>query len=382
MSDAIPSESFSEAPHGRGPAFCLRCHTPLPPAGPSDEGRRCPRCRLTYDPNNPETFVVRPMPLRWKFWLPGLALAVVAAVGSYVFILLTGQMGIALFFAVPFAAGAIIGYATRAENWVMVLLTAIATGLTVSWLVLMGVVGLFCGMSLAMLFVPAALVGALFGFGLGWLLRRALGLDYWGRRPFLPLLLLALSPLGVEAVENRFPCEPYAAEVRTDAVFAAGPRQTWGSIVYYEQVEHEPPWLLTLALPRPVAAEGSKAAVGDVQRCVYNNGSLVKQITRREEGRLLEFRVLEQHLHFERDVTLRFGSFTLEPIDAGHTRVVLTTRYDRHLRPAWLWEPMEREVIHTLHGHVLEGMRRRLPPAEPGPTSPAGGPREIAEARD
>jgi hypothetical protein len=40
--------------------------------------------------------------------------------------------------------------------------------------------------------------------------------------------------------------------------------------------------------------------------------------------------------------------------------VVLTTRYIRHLRPAWLWEPMERKIVHTLHGHVLEGMRRNL----------------------
>ncbi len=147
--------------------------------------------------------------------------------------------------------------------------------------------------------------------------------------------------------------------MRTALTFHATPQQAWDSILFYEQVEHAPPWLLTLALPRPVRAEGSKAAVGDVQRCLYENGHLVKRVTRCQVGRELAFEVLDQHLHFERDVTLRDGAFGLEPLDAGETRVVLTTRYIRHLRPAWLWEPMERKILHTLHGHVLEGMRCR-----------------------
>src|SRR5262249_54517293 len=99
---------------------------------------------------------------------------------------------------------------------------------------------------------------------------------------------------------------------------------------------------------------------GDVQRCVYERGHLVKIITRCEPGRELAFDVLEQHLHFEHDVRLRDGSFRLEPLANGGTRVVLTTRYVRLLSPAWLWEPAERKIVHTLHGHVLEGMRRRL----------------------
>jgi hypothetical protein len=148
--------------------------------------------------------------------------------------------------------------------------------------------------------------------------------------------------------------------VCTAQTIQATPQQAWASILFYEQVDHAPPWLLTLALPRPVRAQGSKAAVGDVQRCIYENGHVVKRVTRRVDRRELAFEVLDQHLHFERDVTLRDGAFCLEPLDAGGTRVVLTTRYIRHLSPAWLWEPMERQILHTLHGHVLEGMRRRL----------------------
>jgi hypothetical protein len=296
------------------------------------------------------------MLLRWQFWLPGLGLSAVLAVGTYAFILFTGEMGYALFVAVPFSVGALLGYVTRVAVWLTLLLTLALIGGVVFGLVSLNLSGFFCGAVLAGIFLVPALGGAVLGFSLRAVFYRA----SWDHRRYYFAALLAGLPLGVEGVENLLPHERVIAEVRTGLTFQASPREAWNSILFYEQVEHEPPWLLTLALPRPVQAEGSKAAVGDMQRCIYQKGHLVKQITQREDQQLLAFRVTEQHLHFERDVTLVDGSFTLEPSSGEQTRVVLTTRYLRHLRPAWLWEPIERKVIHTLHGHVLEGMRRKL----------------------
>ena len=34
----------------------------------------------------------------------------------------------------------------------------------------------------------------------------------------------------------------------------------------------------------------------------------------------------------------------------------MRTRYRRHLYPKWLWEPIERIVVRSLHEHVLKGM--------------------------
>jgi hypothetical protein len=296
------------------------------------------------------------MLLRWQFWLPGLGLAVVLAVCTYAFILATGEMGVALFFAVPFSAGAFLGYVTRVAVWLTLLLALAVIGCVGFALVSLNLSGIFCGVMLAGIFLVPALGGAL----LGCLLRAIFYRVAWDNRRYYFWAFLAALPLGVEGVENLLPHEKDIAEVRTSLTFHAAPREAWNSILFYEQVEHEPPWLLTLALPRPVRAEGSKAAVGDVQRCIYQRGYLVKQITRCEDQQVLAFRVTEQHLHFERDVTLLDGSFALEPGTGEQTCVVLTTRYLRHLRPAWLWEPVERKVVHTLHGHVLEGMRRKL----------------------
>jgi hypothetical protein len=354
----------------REPHYCLRCRTRLRPYRLHElEQSRCPRCKLPYDPDDPATYSTRGMALRWKFWLPGFGLAVLAGVVAYATILWTGDLGYALFFAVAFSVGGVIGYTTRLALWLTVVLAAVAVTVIVFTLVCLGFAGLFCGLTLDVIFLGPAVIGGLAGWLLGVLFQNVL----WDRRRSFFLLFWIALPYLAEAVEHQWPVPQDVAEVRTGLTFHASPEVAWRSIQFYEQVEHEPPWLLTLALPRPVRAEGSKAAVGDVQRCLYRRGYLVKQITRREEQRLLAFRVTEQHLHFERDVTLLDGSFAIQPLEGGYTRVVLTTRYVRHLRPAWLWEPLEREIVHTLHGHVLKGMRRqaRQEGADQDPEEPA-----------
>lgn len=332
------------------PKFCLRCNSLL-----SIDDRRCPQCGLGFNPDNPATYTSGTRFVRWKFWFPGLLLAIASGAITYAVVFLSGEMGFALFVSVPVSFAAILGYATSVRFWGLMFLSIFAIGGVVFLIVSMNFAGLFCGLTLAAIF----LVPVLFGTMLGWGLKAILKNSAWDQRQYLPVILLAAMPFGVAAVEKMLPHPIVIASVATDMTFRAAPARAWNSIMFYEQVEHEPPLLLTLALPRPIRAGGSMAAVGDVQRCIYQKGELVKQISRRIEGELLEFRVTEQHLHFEHDVTLVDGSFRLEPIDAANTRVTLNTRYIRHLSPAWLWEPMERKIVHTLHGHVLEGMRRR-----------------------
>jgi hypothetical protein len=176
--------------------------------------------------------------------------------------------------------------------------------------------------------------------------------------------------------------------VRTTRTLPVGSPEAWNAIVFYEEVEHSPPWLLRLALPQPLRSVGDKRRVGETIRCLYNRGYLSKRIVQVEEGRRLDFEVVEQHLHFERDITLRDGSFEVLTAENGQATVVLTTRYEPRLAPRWLWEPMERHIVGTLHEHVLEGMARRAIqhqppssdgrpyPAEPGDRSPS---EQIAE---
>ena len=90
------------------PRYCRRCRTRLGPH-PLDDAEtvsnKCLRCGLMYDPARPETYVGKRMPMRWRFWVQFLVVAIVVGVASYAIIFQNGTMGYALFFGVPFAIG-------------------------------------------------------------------------------------------------------------------------------------------------------------------------------------------------------------------------------------------------------------------------------------
>jgi hypothetical protein len=172
--------------------------------------------------------------------------------------------------------------------------------------------------------------------------------------------------VGRPVLKGRAATARRSASVATDATFAAGPEDVWQAIAFYEEIEHDPPPLLRLALPRPLRSEGRKGRVGGLVRCSYSKGYLVKRMTEVEENRLLAFDVVEQELRFGAGVRLLGGSVELEPLASRHTRLTMTTRYlSRRLHPRRLWVGLEEMLVHAFHRHVLEGMRRdlRLDPA-------------------
>jgi hypothetical protein len=163
-----------------------------------------------------------------------------------------------------------------------------------------------------------------------------------------------------QLVELAVPNRTEIATIRTDLSIHATPAEAWDAVMFFEEVEQPPPWLLEFSLPKPLGSEGRKDRVGELVRCQYDRGYIVKRISRVEPGRLLEFDVVEQRLHMEHNVTLRDGSFRIERLADGTSRVVLTTRYERHLAPGSVWRPIEKEVVQTMHMHILEGMAEKV----------------------
>jgi hypothetical protein len=345
-------------------AYCLRCTAELPDAqGPA----HCPACGLQFDPARPETFVSHRGSSRWKFWLPGFLMSVTIGTLTYAGCLQSGDMGYALFFAVPVSFGAILGYACRVQTWAFVVLAILSIASVVVALLAMNLAGIFCGFTLGVIFLIPVFFGLLFGV----LLRSILIASGWDHAWYFRwyVWLIAALPLIGQQIESRLPRRQDIAIVQTSLTVDATPAEAWNAIMFYEDVEHPPPWLLHLALPQPIRSEGNKEREGEIVRCFYNCGTISKRISRVEPGRRLSFEVVEAVMRSENYAELRDGHFEIEPQGGGQSRITLTTRYERKLRPAWVWEPIERKVIHTLHEHVLEGMRRKAqapkPPPEP-----------------
>ncbi len=152
-----------------------------------------------------------------------------------------------------------------------------------------------------------------------------------------------------------FPPNPAIDAVTTRATLRGTPDEVWQRLMFYEEVPRRPPLLLRAQLPSPVRTEGGATHVGAAVACTYSHGGLVKRFTVLDCPRLVRFEVIEQHLGVERCLTTVEGTYELRAVDGG-CEVALTTRYRGHLRPRWLWRPLERLLAHQLHRHILAGM--------------------------
>jgi hypothetical protein len=317
------------------------------------ESAVCPECARRFDPADPGTFSTKAPFVGWIFWLPAFALAVAGGLVTIaVLVFGMGQWGWAVWVAVPFAAGSVLGYRYRSQWFILPLLGLAMIAMLTFGLMTLQLAGVFCGIALAGVFLGPTLAGLI----LGALLRFLLKHSAFPQRSHLPVLFLFLLPYGVAAVERAVKRVPAVESVVTSRRLDADPASCFASLLFYEDVTHEPPWILRVGLARPLHATGSIGSVGDVRTCVYNKGRLVKRVTDVQVGRLLAFEVIEQSIGYERDVRLRGGSFAFEPAEGGGTLVTLTTTYEALLVPRWCWRPFERLAAHTMHGYVLEGI--------------------------
>ena len=173
--------------------------------------------------------------------------------------------------------------------------------------------------------------------------------------------MIALTRIG-----RLFPRNATSETVETKVHFRATPEEVWKGMVFYEEVPQRPMPLLRLFLPTPVRTQGEKTRVGAIIECTYDPGYLEKRITAAEPARLVQFEILVQKLGVEDCISMQGGSYRIAP-DATGTNVVLSTEYQGHLRPRWLFRPLEHFIAHRLHRHILEGMRVGLegPAAQP-----------------
>jgi hypothetical protein len=282
-----------------------------------------------------------------------LALSIAGGTAVTAFLVFAmGSWGYSLWFGVPFAAGCVLGYRAKAHVFVLPLLGLIVLLGLIFGFASLNLAGVFCGLTLGGILAGPLVVGIVTGA----MLRQSLKLTRFSQREYLPVLLFFLLPVASAAVEGRPRPQP-PESISTSQVIGASPARAWDAVVFYEEVRHLPPWILRIGLAHPLYTIGQSRHVGDVKTCVYNKGHITKRITEAEPGRLLAFDVIEQDIGYGRDVRLIGGSFWFEPSGEAGTRVTLTTTYEPLLTPRWCWRPFEALAVHTLHGHVLNGMR-------------------------
>ena len=169
--------------------------------------------------------------------------------------------------------------------------------------------------------------------------------------------------MNLARVGRFFPRNDILDCVETKLHFDASPDSVWKGMLFYEELPGRPSSLLRMFLPAPVRTSGEKTRVGSIIECTYDKGYLEKIITTVERARTVRFDVLVQRLGVEDCISMQDGAYEIRPGVTG-TDVALTTRYRGHLRPRWLWRPLERFLAHRLHRHILDGMRGMVEASE------------------
>ena len=343
---------------------CLGCGYTLTGLGPQ---ALCPECAREFDLHSPTTFTYNRPFLGWRYW--GTGFGVAAGIGIALMLVETlgvGSGGWSVWIATPLLIGLMCGYAVRLRAYALVLLCLLLFGCLLLGLMAGGVAGVFCGMILAGIALVPLVVGALLGHGLRAIIR-AMGYDL--RKPLL-ICIACVASLGCSIYERLTALPAPIRNVSTTATVAAPIDTCFDAIMFYEEVKHPAPWILRIGLARPLRTIGSSRSIGDVKTCLYNKGHITKRVTDVDRPNRLAFDVIEQQIGYERDVRLISGSFELAAGSSGRTSITLTTTYRPLLGPRWAWEWGEDYAIHTLHAHVLEGMRRKAED-EPAPTAMA-----------
>jgi hypothetical protein len=258
----------------------------------------------------------------------------------------TGSWGYFVVTGAPIATGITLGRWVRTSHGGQVVLACAVLGAVITTAVTLNLAGAVCG------FVFGSIVALPMMLGI-WLGSTLAG----NVRPATWAASIAFVGLLIPLEQAALPSQPIET-VATTHVLEMSAGDAFERIQFYEDASGTPPRLLQFALPRPIKTVGDGSRVGGIQRCIYDIGYLVKEITEVEPGERYAFRVIEQVGVEDHSVALTTGSFDFEPIDEDTTEVVLTTSYRPKLSARLAWRPFEHAVIHKLHDHVIASMTR------------------------
>lgn len=295
--------------------------------------------------------------------LPGLVLgAGMIALSVYAF----RSYGVALFFATPFAVGAITAWVlnrtflvTPGQTRQLVLLTL---GTLAVLLLVLGREGAVCIVMAAPLAAVVGVMGGVAGREIAMMGQHASMRSATLGFLVLPMALVLEPRAGTGVVQH---------EVRSSVEIAASPDVVWSQVVAFPPMPEPTDWFFQLGVAYPKHARIEGTGVGAVRYCVFSTGPFVEPITTWEPGHRLAFDVRSapealRELTPYRDVhpphldgflQSRRGEFRLIALPNGHTRLEGSTWYTLEMGPEGYWQLFGDHIIHRIHRRVLDHIK-------------------------
>ncbi len=269
---------------------------------------------------------------QWKL----IFLILAVATGSVMYRLIvwkTMEQTSVLFVGIPTVLAIVLAVTPKAKTAMGGIMRGITLALLLSG-VLLGE-GFICIVMAAPLFYAVgAVVGVLVGPG-----RK--GLDST-TRSFVLLLLLPMSLEGVTPALSFNRDET----VQASQVVTATTEEVQRALSGVPRTDVRFPFYLRMGFPRPAEATGSGLEVGALRTIHFAGGEgrpgdLVLRVEDSQPG-YVRYVALSDHSKVAHWLAWRTSEISWTPVDAQHTRVTWTLRFERKLDPAWYFGPWER----------------------------------------
>lgn len=263
--------------------------------------------------------------------------------------------GLTVFVGLPVLAGILAGMITPT---VKAGLFSIVFGFVVCLAILLvfGAEGVIC----AMMATPIVIVLAFGGAVLGSVIRRRLSGKHGGKGTaaafLIGLLLVGCSGM----LEGRSRPGPAMNIVETIRAFPVDSQLVWDSLLEFQEVTGEKPWLLSMGLPVPQYCTIEGSGVGAIRTCYFDQGVIEERISVWEPPYRLVMQITKVTLPGRDWLRFLDASYELTAGDAGHTTVRRTTRIASVLRPRFYWSPLEDLATQSEHDYLFNAVAAKL----------------------
>lgn len=193
-----------------------------------------------------------------------------------------------------------------------------------------------------------------------------------GRGPKANAPAQVLVPLLVAlSVEPHVLPHPPTRTVHSSVVVHGDIVTVWKCVVAFPEITSAPGGIFDYGIAYPIRATIEGTGVGAIRRCTFNTGDFVEPVTAWEAPQRLAFDVVENPIpmqewspwgdidtpHLHGFMVSERGQFQLTEQADGTVLLEGTTWYHQNLWPNAYWGAISDQIIHQIHGRVLEHIK-------------------------
>jgi hypothetical protein len=182
--------------------------------------------------------------------------------------------------------------------------------------------------------------------------------DRTDRKPTsLFCVAVILLPVSMEGTSDRLSFDRQET-VRVSHVVRGAPADVADALARGLRTETPLPVYLRAGFPRPTASAGGGLAVGATRSIHFaggegHPGDLSLRVDESRGGHV-RFAVVSDTSKVAHWLDWKSSEVDWSAVDADHTRVTWTIRFDRRLDPAWYFRPWERHAVRLAADYLIE----------------------------